>query len=370
MERRIFLAVQGRGVKKIGENVLEKGRAIIVTDKDKNNYKWAEIPDGSKFIDTKTGIESVKLEGQTDWVPGGLKNDGTLCIAKDTMQVREIFTIIDPDESSTTFSCLNENNEVRHYFKNEYGFVFQLEKGSYQMERNQVEVIIDDVLHRSAASGGVAELSETRIALNDKLQKDQEITIIYSNVIRIGNPYPRFFINQNEPDKAEIGDFWLDTDATLEENDYLGAGIGDADSTKTIPWNRVTHKPTTLSEYHLKQEVQDMIDNHRIDASMIDNATNEGNNYIDAHSVQGHIPGLSPNNIFLIPANGKIPLSMIDNGSEDNNNVAMTADVYIGNTPPIAPKNNLTVWFCTSPNNLCAQVYSNGQWVRMGAAWQ
>ena len=82
-----------RGVKKVSENILTNGRAIIVTEKDKDKYKWDEIPVGSKFIDTKTGIEQVKLEGQSDWVPAGIKNDGTLCIAKDTRLISEVFTI-------------------------------------------------------------------------------------------------------------------------------------------------------------------------------------------------------------------------------------------------------------------------------------
>ena len=72
-----------RGVRKVSENILSDGRAIIVTEKDKDKYKWADIPVGSKFIDSKTGIEWVKLEGESDWVPAHVKNDGTLCIAKD-----------------------------------------------------------------------------------------------------------------------------------------------------------------------------------------------------------------------------------------------------------------------------------------------
>ena len=92
-----------RGIKKVSENILSDGRAIIVTEKDKDNYVWADIPNGSLFIDTTTGIMQVKIEGESDWVPAGLKNDGTLCIAKDTKLVTEIYTIINPDEGNGNF---------------------------------------------------------------------------------------------------------------------------------------------------------------------------------------------------------------------------------------------------------------------------
>ena len=120
-----------RGIRKVSENILSHGRAIIVTEKDKNNYKWGEIPLGSKFIDTKTGVEYVKLEGESDWVPAHVKNDGTLCIAKDTMLVTEVFTIINSDEGNGYFSCKNDNGDIRHYEFTTDGYVFVLEKGTY-----------------------------------------------------------------------------------------------------------------------------------------------------------------------------------------------------------------------------------------------
>ena len=199
-----------RGIRKVGENILAPKRAIIVTDKNKSQYKWNEIPDGSLFIDTVTGITSVKLEGESDWVPFGIKNDGTLCIAKDTKLVTEVYTIKNPDEGDGHFSCTNTNGDIRHYTLTKDGYIFELEKGSYQMGRNQMTIIIDDCLHRSEESGGISELSETKVLLKDKLVAGQEITIMYSNVVRIGNPYPRIFMGQLAPTIAEEGDLWLD----------------------------------------------------------------------------------------------------------------------------------------------------------------
>ena len=241
-----------RGIRKVSENILSHGRAIIVTEKDKNNYKWGEIPLGSKFIDTKTGVEYVKLEGESDWVPAHVKNDGTLCIAKDTMLVTEVFTIINSDEGNGYFSCKNDNGDIRHYEFTTDGYVFVLEKGTYQMGRNQLEVIIDDCLHRTAASGGIKELSGIRVMVQDKLLAGQEITIKYGNVLRIGNPYSRVFISKNRPETAEVGDIWIDTDASLTDGDILGE---NPEVDTTISWDRITGKPTTLSGYRITDPI-------------------------------------------------------------------------------------------------------------------
>ena len=351
-----------RGIRKVGENILAPKRAIIVTDKNKSQYKWNEIPDGSLFIDTVTGITSVKLEGESDWVPFGIKNDGTLCIAKDTKLVTEVYTIKDPDEGDGHFSCTNTDGDIRHYTLTEDGYIFELEKGSYQMGRNQMTIIIDDCLHRSEESGGISELSETKVLLKDKLVAGQEVTIMYSNVVRIGNPYPRIFINDNEPDIAEVGDFWLDTDSTLAEDDYLGENV---ETNKTIDWSRITHKPTNTDEYGIKNEIKEMIEDHRVDITMIDNFPAFPST-INATTIQGHDIGTSPNNVFLIPSDGKIPSNLLPSNVSTKDEVP---DIRIGSTTPTSPQNNKTVWFCTAANNTCVKVYTNNRWISLGAVW-
>ena len=242
-----------RGIKKVSENILSDGRAIIITEKDKDNYVWANIPNGSLFIDTTTGIMQVKIEGESDWVPAGLKNDGTLCIAKDTKLVTEIYTIVNPDEGDGNFSCTDGDGNTRHFPLTNEGYpVFYLEKGSYQMHRNQISVMIDDCLYRSQSSGGLTELGETRIQLNEQLKAGQEVTIMYSNVVRIGNPYPRIFINDNVPDNAEVGDFWIDC------NDNIGDDPNykeDPYYNRHVDWSNVDGKPTTLAGYGIRDDV-------------------------------------------------------------------------------------------------------------------
>lgn len=356
-----------RGIRKVGENILAPKRAIIVTDKNKSQYKWNEIPDGSLFIDTVTGITSVKLEGESDWVPFGIKNDGTLCIAKDTKLVTEVYTIKNPDEGDGHFSCTNTDGDIRHYTLTKDGYIFELEKGSYQMGRNQMTIIIDDCLHRSEESGGISELSETKVLLKDKLVAGQEVTIMYSNVVRIGNPYPRIFINDNEPDVAEVGDLWIDTNATLKENDYLGEGRGELEPSKRLPWNRIDSKPTKLSEYHLYDEVKSMIDTHRVDISMIDNFPAFPTK-IDASSLAGKYPGTNAGDLLVLGPDGKISMNLLPTAViQSTQNMV---NVHIGATAPASPKNKQTVWFCTNPSDLTIKVYDNNKWISMGAVWQ
>lgn len=296
-----------RGIRKVGENILAPKRAIIVTDKNKSQYKWNEIPDGSLFIDTVTGITSIKLEGESDWVPFGIKNDGTLCIAKDTKLVTEVYTIKDPDEGDGHFSCTNIDGDIRHYTLTEDGYIFELEKGSYQMGRNQMTIIIDDCLHRSEKSGGISELSETKVLLKDKLVAGQEITIMYSNVVRIGNPYPRIFINDNEPDVAEVGDFWIDCndnigdDPNYEEDPYYD---------RHVDWSNVDGKPTTLAGYGIRDNVAAKGHKHSIN-DITDFPLTMRANGGNADTVGNKSVGTGIGNIPTIGANGKLDQNIV-----------------------------------------------------------
>ena len=67
-----------RGVRKVSENIIQDGRALIITEEDASQLDWGSIPAGSLKINKKNGLMSVKIEGETDWLPAGLKNDGTL----------------------------------------------------------------------------------------------------------------------------------------------------------------------------------------------------------------------------------------------------------------------------------------------------
>ena len=43
------------GIRKLNEYSISKDTAIIITDSEKDNYYWADIPDGSLLVNDKTG---------------------------------------------------------------------------------------------------------------------------------------------------------------------------------------------------------------------------------------------------------------------------------------------------------------------------
>ena len=67
------LTVAARGVRKINEQTIQEGRALVITDDAP--YSWSDIPNGSLKVDTETGIIYVKLRGESDWVPSNIRTD-------------------------------------------------------------------------------------------------------------------------------------------------------------------------------------------------------------------------------------------------------------------------------------------------------
>ena len=203
-----------RGVRKISELTLQNGRALILTEEDAEKLNWADIPVGSIKLNKTTGVMSVKLDGQSDWVPAGIKNDGTISIAKDTIVHTETFTIKDVSkkDSDHVFDYTNTEGEVRHgkydtierydivsgNNKSFKGFIFTLEKGGYNLLRNNIRVTIDGVLMRTESNGGLIEVNDTAFMLTESLEVGMEIDVEYYQATRIGNPYPRFFIHEDE----------------------------------------------------------------------------------------------------------------------------------------------------------------------------
>ncbi|MBP3195902.1 MAG: hypothetical protein J6N21_02730, partial [Butyrivibrio sp.] len=184
-----------RGVRKTSELTMQKGRTPIFTEEDSTKLSWSEIPDGALKVNPKTGVMQVKLEGESDWVPAGIKNDGTICIAKDTKIMLESFTILEIDEEALTFVYETADGGRRHsvILKDEINetteFVFEVEKADYMMARNVLNVRINDTLIRSANSGGLREISNKRFSLYDELKVGDIVTACYGSRLNIGNPY-------------------------------------------------------------------------------------------------------------------------------------------------------------------------------------
>ena len=242
----------GRGVRKVSERILQDGRTLVYTEEDASKLDFSEIPDGSLKVNKKQGTVEVKLTGQSNWVPANLNNDGTLCIAKDNLISVETFTITSTDCGNNEFRYLNSEGQARRMPKTaEGGYVFELEKGSYQKVRSHLEVTIDDVLHRDAASGGLIELTEKRFELRETLMPDMKITAKYARLVKLGNPMPRVFIGAKKPENAQIGDIWIDTSENAESTSEMSP-----DERKTlISFGNVVGKPTDLAGYGITDDV-------------------------------------------------------------------------------------------------------------------
>ena len=294
------------GVRKVSERILRDGRAIIVTDKDRDNYDWADIPDGSKFIDTETGVEYVKLKGETDWVPAHLKNDGTISIAKDAIIEEEVFIVKDVQQKEII--CENENGDLRHFMCDEDGyFVIELEDGTYTMGRNHLTVIVNDLFVRTQDNEGIIEMTPSRFKLIDEPALEMKISAKYYKMIRIGNPYPRIFVNPEDPgvENVEEYDIWIDTDGLLDN--YV---TPDGTVSSTIPWSMIKGTPTTLQGYKITDKVA--LEGHvHTKSEITDFPTAMPANGGNSDTVAGRKPGTDSGNLAILGTGGKIPAAQL-----------------------------------------------------------
>lgn len=305
----------GRGVRKGNESIIANGRALIITEEDKSQLKWDAIPDGTLHVNPDNGLISVKRKGDTDWTPAGIKNDGTISIAKDTIVREEAFVVREikrsKDNAITELVYENAEKHLRHTaYDPDYGFVFHLEKGTYALGRNCVEVFIDDILRRTVSSGGVKELDEETIALPEELEVEQEITVKYYSTVKVGNPAPHFYESATEPLNAEIGDIWINYN---EDPETVVAGSGILEKRATIDWSQITNKPTTLNGYGIKDDVSFVGHKHTL-KDIIGTINGGGGgtggnamtvNYYEANANK-------PNTLCILNERGKVPSTALE----------------------------------------------------------
>lgn len=353
-----------KGVRQVGENVIQPGRALVITNENYDEFDWNHIPNGTLHVDEETGVISVKLKGETTWVPAGIKDDGTLVISRDTQLCDEVFTVTNPNSSETEFIYENAEGKQRYKPKDEEGYVFELESGTYLMGRNHLEVTIDGVLTRTVMNGGIKELSETRFKLLDELIEGQKVAVRYVKWIKIGNPYPRFFLNSSEPETAEIGDMWVDSNATLEE----GSILEDLDNNRnlTVEWNQITGTPTTLSGYGIKENLALKGHLHKV-VDITDFPKSLPANGGDAATIDGHKVGDAPGNIPILNSDGTLDINIFP-----QNYLTEGGYIYIQADRPSNPKNK-ALWFCTADNESIKphiEVFESNKWVKFGSVWK
>ena len=390
-----------RGVRKINEHIVQEGRALIITEENEDQYSWSDIPNGSLKVSGTSGLIMVKLAGQSNWVPSNVRLDvardsngniqdingnvvtdanyvsmieaamekggNTISIAKDAIIMRENYTVLDLAFGDHQFIYMSETGDKIYGQRDELGFWFALQKGHYPPGRNMLEVIIDDCLFRSAASGGVIEVDSHRFIIPEDLEVGMEITVKYYQSNRIGNPYPRIYFRKGDynnqstygtdsttaitnsaifdlltglddvytPEYAEVGDLWLDFHGSPEAEDgYLGESIA---TSTTISFLNVTGYPRTLADAqaiglfedssrvghkHLATDIKDI--NSILIEGTVKNAENAANatkaknadratNADNANLLSGNAIGLAIGNIVSVQSNGKIADRLISN---------------------------------------------------------
>ncbi len=292
----------GAGVRKVNERIIQEGRGLIITDENINNYNWDDIPAGSLLVNPKTGTVQVKLEGASNWQPGLIKNDGTICISQDSAVIVERFDVINPnlDEGTFTYQDVTEPGKVisgkRSVTSDGYqkytGYTFTLTHGEYMEDRNMLAVTIvrnkgqenETSITCDVVNGSLVEDDFNRFTLvNQNIRSGDQIVARYFRIIRIGNPYPRWFVTDRKPDtlpdgiqKSEEGDMWLDYAQTVDEtsnawlaerSDMLGWGDyfkQDKDGNKQMPnlkveWANIQHRPTCFKDLGLEDELRQFI---------------------------------------------------------------------------------------------------------------
>jgi hypothetical protein len=98
----------------------------------------------------------------------------------DTNIIEEVYIIVTTDNGDGTFTY-RDSEETE--FQGELGpsgeQTFQLIKGTYEPGLNRIELLINDALRRSVASGGIVEGDGTFVTLVDPEGVESEITIKY-----------------------------------------------------------------------------------------------------------------------------------------------------------------------------------------------
>ena len=218
-----------RGVRQVSEHIVQEGRALVITDNQVATWpqtqqdKFQLLPDGSLYINPDTGVMKIKLRDETDWVPAGVDNK-TLVISRDTALEEMLITIVDNDLGNGTFkySVLYGNNTTAQNRTKEKPdsttYVFEFENGLCFPGRHHVFVThmrSNTTTELSISTGTIEEVDGTRFKIKRALNNGDKLLVRYIKWFKIGNPYPRFFIQPDTPTAAQNGDFWVDTDGKI-----------------------------------------------------------------------------------------------------------------------------------------------------------
>lgn len=398
-----------KGVRMINNDVVQPGYSLVVTERDaerwprENPDKFKQLPDGTLYINPTTGMMLTKVEGETEWIPAGIRNDGTIVISKDTSLHVEVFTVtsVDPDENGN-FTYKNSKGEQRYKPKTEQGFMFQLEEGNYTPGRNHLSVVFDDVLERSPSSGGIIELDETRFLVTENIPVGTELTVKYIQWVRIGNPYPRIFQNEAQyihyepttdttakrykvyyaddkgtplasqpahgsnieslhyyektwdPEAAEVGDYFMDLLGRFDGYDDL---LDQDPEDFYLPWANITGKPNTIQGYGITDNIS-YVGHVHTSADIVDLNSKLQTINTNIAQINSRLDSLTSS-----------VNSLANRVQTLESTVNAIPKIYVqAGTPTGAP--NQSIWVNTTGNQEHIAVLLSGTWRKIGAVWK
>lgn len=207
------------GIRKLNEYSVDKNTAIIITDSEKDNYYWADIPDGSLLVNDKTGNLSIKLTGESDWVPMGIRKDGTEKLVKDAVINVEYYTIVKFELEYNRF-YYHDREEITRIGKLINGKAqFKVGSGLYLPGTNQLEVLINDSVHRNTIDGGLEEINMKYFQIDaDDIRLGSTVTVRYINYERLSELYPFIYTQEQVPWFFEDKDLWINPSDNVDVN--------------------------------------------------------------------------------------------------------------------------------------------------------
>ena len=232
------------GIRKLNEYSISKDTAIIITDSEKDNYYWADIPDGSLLVNDKTGNLSIKLTGESDWVPVGIRKDGTDKLVKDAVINVEYYTIVKFELEHNRF-YYHDREEITRIGKLIDGKAqFKVGSGLYIPGTNQLEVLINDTVRCNTLDDSLEEINMKYFQIDaDDIRLGSTVTVRYINYERLSELYPFIFIQEKYPWFFEDKDIWINTAENVSEN---GLAITPMSYTVSYPADDPAHAEVTV----------------------------------------------------------------------------------------------------------------------------
>lgn len=232
------------GIRKLNEYSISKDTAIIITDSEKDNYYWADIPDGSLLVNDKTGNLSIKLTGESDWVPVGIRKDGTDKLVKDAVINVEYYTIVKFELENNRF-YYHDREEITRIGKLIDGKAqFKVGSGLYIPGTNQLEVLINDTVRCNTLDDSLEEINMKYFQIDaDDIRLGSTVTVRYINYERLSELYPFIFIQERYPWFFEDKDIWINTAENVSED---GLAITPMSYTVSYPADDPAHAEVTV----------------------------------------------------------------------------------------------------------------------------